>query len=72
MNWRDLKPGDRIRLLEMPDDPAPIEVGSEGTVTFVTDLSHLSDKIMFQIGVDWDSGRALNLVERDKWEKISA
>lgn len=67
MNWRELKPGDRIRLIEMVDDPNPVPVGTEGTVTFVTDL-----KLGFyQIGVNWDNGNTLSMAEIDKWEKIS-
>jgi hypothetical protein len=69
MSWRDLKPGDRIRLVSMPDDPDPIEPGSEGTVLDVTDLQGLG-KSSFQISVDWDNGRRLCLIERDTWEKI--
>ena len=34
---KNVKAGDRIRLLSMPDDPDPIPVGSEGTVVDVTD-----------------------------------
>lgn len=70
MTWRDLKPGDRIRLLEMSNDPAPIEAGAEGTVAFVTDLSNMGKGDMHQIGVRWDNGRGLSLCELDKWEKI--
>jgi hypothetical protein len=29
------KPGDRIRLIHMPDDPDPIKTGAMGTVTAV-------------------------------------
>ena len=51
------KDGDRIRLLAMPDDPAPLDAGSEGTV--------IGDPVDFQgrwqIIVAWDNGRSLNL-----------
>lgn len=30
------KTGDRIKLLSMPNDPAPVEVGARGTVTRCT------------------------------------
>jgi hypothetical protein len=69
MSWRDLKKGDRVRLIEMPCDPNPIESGAEGTVQFVTDLASLGTGY-HQIGVQWDNGRTLSLVEKDRWEKI--
>lgn len=69
MNWRDLKNGDRVRLIAMPADPHPIEPGTEGTVTFVTDLASLGTGY-HQIGVAWDNGRTLSLCEADSWEKI--
>jgi len=47
--------GERIRLIEMPKDPCPIEPGSLGTITFVSPGPG-------QIGVKWDSGRTLHLV----------
>ncbi|MBP2498345.1 hypothetical protein ABID82_005031 [Methylobacterium sp. PvP062] len=47
--------GDRIRLLEMPNDPCPIEPGSLGTILYVSAGPG-------QIGVKWDSGRTLHLV----------
>lgn len=59
--------GKRIRLLEMPDDPCPIEVGDEGEVTYVG--PGLYEKP--QIWVTWDSGRTLMLIEGiDKYEVI--
>ena len=47
--------GERIRLIEMPNDPCPIEPGSLGTITYVSPGPG-------QIGVKWDSGRTLHLV----------
>lgn len=64
-----VKVGDRIRLIDMPDDPNPIPPGTEGTVNNVTDLNGLAPGY-YQIGVDWDNNRSLSLVERDKWEII--
>jgi hypothetical protein len=65
------RPGDRIKLIAMPDDPDPIAFGSKGTVTFVN--SHGGGpRILFQIGVDWDNGRRLMLsVPPDECEVIS-
>lgn len=58
----NVKVGDRIRLIHMPDDPYPIPPGATGTVTSVNEL---------QIGVSWDSGRGLKLaVPEDKFEVI--
>jgi hypothetical protein len=52
----DLKPGVRIRLRKMQDDPAPIPVGTTGTVTAV---QWLGDWI--QVHVKWDIDRSLML-----------
>ena len=40
MEWienqpREVEVGDRIKLVNMPDDPHPLEAGTEGTVTSV-------------------------------------
>ena len=51
-----LSPGDRIRLLSMPDDPDPIPAGSLGTVLSVTTGP------LAQIEVRWDSSRSLALI----------
>ncbi len=51
-----LRPGDRIRLLAMPDDPDPIPPGTMGTVTAVRQYDSWA-----QIDVDWDNGRKLML-----------
>jgi len=50
-------PGDRIRLVEMPDDPNPILSGETGTVRSIEKCAN-----DFIISVDWDSGRTLNLI----------
>lgn len=42
-----VNPGDRIRLISMPDDPDPIPAGSEGLVIDVTDGP------LAQITVEW-------------------
>ncbi|MEX3635934.1 DUF4314 domain-containing protein [Paraburkholderia sp. BR14320] len=52
-----VKKGDRIRLVEMGNDPCPIPPGSEGTVRSVTEFEGWA-----QVCVNWDSGRTLNLV----------
>lgn len=53
-------PGDRIRLLVMPHDPAPQERGAEGTVTEVNYAPIRGDG-GHQIWVDWDNGRTIAL-----------
>jgi hypothetical protein len=55
-----LRPGDRIRLISMPDDPNPVPIESMGTVTFVRQCGS-GPHAWFQVGVDWDNGRKLML-----------
>lgn len=50
--------GQRLRVMGiLPDDPAPLEIGDEGTVVLVDDggTAH----------VDWDSGRTLGVLPTD-------
>ena len=64
------KPGDRIRLVAMDDDPDPIRVGQLGTVVRVR--SHAGKEPWHQIDVAWDNGRTLMLVTPpDEFEIIS-
>ena len=51
---RSYPPGTRIRLIEMPDDPAPLPEGSCGTVLAVDDAG--------QLLMQWDNGRSLSLL----------
>ena len=46
--------GTRIRLLKMADDPCPVPVGTEGTVTGVDNEASLL--------VEWDNGRSLSVI----------
>ncbi len=58
--------GDRIRLVNMVDDPDPIPVGTIGTVTEIHIHSGWT-----QIEVSWESGRTLMLVSPpDEFEII--
>lgn len=50
--------GQRIELVYMADDPAPIESGTQGTIRRVTELSFTTPPCV-QLGVDWDNGRTL-------------
>lgn len=60
----NLKAGDRIELVLMPNDPAPIEPGTCGTVTNVSGPHRLGrgEPTFTQVSVKWDSGRTLSLV----------
>jgi hypothetical protein len=59
-----VKVGDRVRMTGvMRDDPAPMEVGAEGTVTLVTEgVGYAGGG---QIIVEWDNGRGLILLPSD-------
>ncbi|MCP1540114.1 DUF4314 domain-containing protein [Methylorubrum extorquens] len=63
------EPGQRIRLIEMPNDPCPVEAGTLGTVTGINkDPFHGRH----QISVKWDNGRSLMLVFGvDKFEVVT-
>jgi hypothetical protein len=53
--------GDRVRLLQMQDDPDPIAPGTTGTV--VSAARHgLGKDTWVQIDISWDNGRSLMLV----------
>ncbi len=54
------KPGDRIRLIAMSEDPHPVPADSTGTVVGVHQIGTGRDK-WFQVDVDWDNGRTLML-----------
>jgi Domain of unknown function (DUF4314) len=60
-------PGDRIRLLSMPNDPDPIPAGSIGTVVSATTGTFA------QIEVEWDNNdRSLALIPGvDQYEIIA-
>ena len=51
---RNYPPGTRIRLIEMPNDTAPVPAGSCGTVLAVDDAG--------QLLMRWDNGRSLSLI----------
>jgi len=62
------RPGDRIRLISMPDDPDPITAGATGTVQFVHEHT-VGGERWAQIDVDWDNGRQLMLsAPHDRFE----
>jgi len=57
-NKPDLKEGDRIELLCMPNDPTPIPPGTKGVVEWVQELG--GDQ--YQVAVKWENGRRLMLI----------
>lgn len=65
------QPGDRIRLVAMPDDPDPIPPGNTGTVKVVRKCGS-GGSAWFQVDVDWDSGRKLMLsLPTDQFEVLA-
>lgn len=55
--------GDRIRLVSMGPDPAPIPAGSTGTVTGVASIpSAVRMESNLHVSVSWDNGRTLSIV----------
>jgi len=46
--------GKRIELIEMPEDPHPVEPGTKGTCEMVDGLG--------QLIIKWDNGRTLSLI----------
>lgn len=67
-----VRPGDRIRLVEMPEDPNPIQPGEMGTVRSLADIG-FEGRPETHITVDWDSGRTLSLIyPPDRFEVIAA
>ena len=55
--------GERIEMIKMEDDPAPIEPGTKGVVDHIDGIG--------QIHIHWDNGRMLAIVpEIDKFKLI--
>lgn len=68
---KTLRPGDRIRLLAMSDDPDPLAPGLLGTVLRVS-LHGCGQHAWQQIDVAWDNGRTLMLVSPpDQFELLT-
>lgn len=56
--------GSKIELVFMPNDPDPILPGSIGTVT-----GYYLDKDSYQLWMNWDDNRGLNLIcPPDVWK----
>ena len=64
------KPGERIRLLAMPDAPDPVPPGTTGTVTSVHPVRS-GGRLWHQVSVAWDNSRSLMLaVPCDEFEVL--
>ena len=64
------RPGDRIQLVAMQDDPNPIQPGQLGTIVAVRRYDDAKG-IWHQIDVAWDNGRTLMLVSPpDRFEIV--
>ncbi|MDD4865660.1 MAG: hypothetical protein PHQ28_00530 [Mycobacterium sp.] len=62
--------GDRVRVTGvMPEDPSPVPVGTEGTVTWI---GQWVNELTRQIGVDWDNGSKLILLASDPYDVLGA
>lgn len=62
--------GDRIELIDMPEDPCPVEPGTRGTIGWINP-SRGPRGPFTQYHVDWDNGRSLMLlVPPDKYRKL--
>lgn len=58
-------PGTRVMLMEMGDDPLPIEAGTRGTVETVDDIGTVHCR--------FDNGRCLGLIPgEDAFRKLTA
>jgi hypothetical protein len=63
-----MKTGDRIKLIQMDNDPRPVPVGTTGTVTNINKVG----KDFTQVSVDWDNGSRLMLcLPEDKFEILT-
>lgn len=69
----NVKQGDRIVMTGVMDDPDPIPVGTEGTVTHVNELPGigLHEPDWAQIHVDWDNGRTLIVLDTDSFAVVT-
>ena len=62
-----LKVGDRVEMIGMSFDPDPIDPGTQGTVYWIGD-EKISPR---QIGVKWDNGRILFMLQGvDRFRRI--
>ncbi len=61
--------GDRVRITGVMDDPDPIPVGTEGVVDW---LGAWDSELTRQIGVKWQNGRRLILLDTDPFIVIES
>lgn len=62
-----VKIGDRVRITGVMQDPNPIGIGVEGTVRYVGGWANEWTR---QIGVTWDDGSTLMLLEDDPFTVV--
>lgn len=55
----DIEIDDTIELVEMPQDPDPIPVGTKGTVTDIQDTLDGKAKVYT---IDWEINRSLSII----------
>ena len=66
-----LKPGDRVVLVKMDNDPRPVPPGTQGTVERVNWIHR--DRGEAQVMVSWDTGsRLMVLVPEDRIELVGS
>lgn len=66
-----MRAGDRIEVTGvLPNDPAPLDVGTRGVVRDVNYYNRTRDHVDMQISVDWDNGRTLMLLADDPWRIV--
>lgn len=56
--------GDRVRITGILDDPDPLPIGAEGTVTW---LGQWTTELTQQVGVAWDNGSRLIMLPHDPY-----
>lgn len=60
--------GDRVRIIGELDDPDPLPIGTEGTVSW---LGQWINELTEQVGVLWDNGSRLIMLPHDPYIVIN-
>lgn len=56
----EIRVGDIVEMVDMPDDPDPIPQGTKGEVQSVTTVQIVPS--FTQVGVKWENGRTLSVI----------